>query len=262
MDLSVDNPIFGLEERVARRYERNQLLALDEEDGREAQLVQFFGGCHALLTEWAKLPLLNELIENNKGKIKGRNVSRLSPGDFVLFRAGGDKEFLRLIAEDIIGEQKYQRIRDIAERWKEPLHRLGKGPAEIQRKLKDHGLERTPPTVAGWIRDPERIGPGKREDIETIAMITGDKELHSIKEEVGKAITRVRNAHQKAGMQLTRLILGELHDRLNELGDQPTLLDFDYGQAWVVQVESVERNQRKYAANQVNRLLWHADFAF
>ena len=65
-----------------------------------------------------------------------------------------------------------------------------------------------------------------------------------------------------AGMQLTRLILGELRGRLNEMGDQPTLLDLDYGQAWVVQVESVETKRREYPAKQVNRLLWVADSAF
>ena len=189
-------------------------------------------------------------------------ASGLSTGDFVLFRASGDKEFLRLIAEENLGAQEYQRIRDIAERWKVPLRRLGRGPAAIQRRLADHGLERTPPTVAGWLGNPDRIGPGNFDDIEAIATVARDTELLSIKEEVKDAITRIRGAHLTAGMQLTRLILGELRGRLNELGDQPTLLDLDYGQAWVVQVEAVETERREYPANQVNRLLWVADSAF
>ena len=264
-EIPVDLPVFRLEERVARRHVTRLPLASSEEDGREAQLVQFFGGCYALLTEWAELPLLNDLIDGSQGdnaKLISATASRLSTGDFVLFRASGDKEFLRLIAEESLGALEYQRIRDVSERWKVPLRRLGRGPAAIQRRLADHGLERTPPTVAGWLGNPDRIGPGNLDDIDTIATVAGDTELLSIKEGVRAAITRIRGAHLNAGMQLTRLILGELRGRLNELGDQPTLLDLDYGQAWVVQVESVETKRREYAANQVNRLLWVADSAF
>ena len=264
-EIPVDLPVFRLEERVARRHVTHPPLASSDEDGREAQFVQFFGGCYALLTEWAELPLLNDLIDNGQGdnaKLSSATASRLSTGDFVLFRASGDKEFLRLIAEESLGAQEYQRIRDIAERWKAPLRRLGRGPAAIQRRLADHGLERTPPTVAGWLGNPDRIGPGNFDDIEAIATVAGDVGLLSIKEEVRDAITRIRGAHLTAGMQLTRLILGELRGRLNELGDQPTLLDLDYGQAWVVQVEAVETKRREYPANQVNRLLWVADSAF
>ena len=264
-EIPVDLPVFRLEERVARRHVTHPGLASSDEDGREAQLVQFFGGCYALLTEWAELPLLNDLIDGSHGdnaKFTSATTSRLSTGDFVLFRASGDKEFLRLIAEESLGAQEYQRIRDIAERWKVPLRRLGRGPAAIQRRLADHGLERTPPTVAGWLGNPDRIGPGNFDDIEAIATVARDTELLSIKEEVRDAITRIRGAHLTAGMQLTRLILGELRGRLNELGDQPTLLDLDYGQAWVVQVEAVETKRREYPANQVNRLLWVADSTF
>ena len=46
----------------ARRFRRPD-VAVEGEDSREAQLVQFLGDCHALLTEWAELPKLNQLIE-------------------------------------------------------------------------------------------------------------------------------------------------------------------------------------------------------
>lgn len=264
-DISLDLPVFRLEERLARRHVAHPPSAPSGDDSREAQFVRFFGGCYALLTEWAELPLLNDLIDSSRGdnaRLTSVTASRLTNGDFVLFRAGGDKEFIRLIAEESLGVQEYQRIRDIAERWKVPLRRLGLRPADLQRWLAGHGLERTIPTVAGWINNPDRIGPGNPDDIETIATVAGDTELLSTKEDVWDAITRIRGAHMAAGMQLSRLILGELRGRLNELGDQPTLLDLDYGHAWVVQVESVETKRREYPSNQVNRLLRVADNAF
>ncbi len=145
--------------------------------------------------------MLNDLIDTSKGdnaKLTYARASHLSNGDFVLFRASGDKEFLRLIAEESLGAQEYQRIRDVADRWKVPLRRLGHGPAAIQRWLADHGLERTPSTIAGWLDNPNRIGPGSHDDIETIAKVTGDTELLSIKDEVREAISRIRGAHQTA----------------------------------------------------------------
>jgi len=158
--------------------------------------------------------------------------------------------------------EEYRRIRDTSERWKSTLRRFGGSPAAVQRRLADHGVERTLLTIAEWLGNPDRIGPGDYDDIETIAKAAGDMELLSIKDEVRGAISRIRSAHRAAGRRLTRLILGELHGRFSELGDQPTLLDLGYGQAWVVQVESVETKRREYPANQANRLLWAADSAF
>lgn len=263
--IPLDLPVFRLEERVARRLVTQPPLASSGEDSREAQLVQFFGGCYALLTEWAELPVLNELIHSSKvdkAKLTSTVASRLTTGDFVLFRASGDKEFIRLIAEETLGLEKYRRTRAVAERWKPTLRRLGHSPAAIQRRLADHGVERTLPTVAGWLGNPDRIGPGDYGDIETIAKAARDAELLAIKDEVKAAISRIRGAHLASGAQLTRLILGELHGRLGELGDQPTLLDLGYGQAWIVQVQSVETKRQKYPANHVNRLVWVADNAF
>ncbi|MCW5749627.1 MAG: DrmE family protein [Alphaproteobacteria bacterium] len=262
-EVSLDLTVFRLEERVAQRRFAHPTAASDGEDVREAQLIQFFGGCYALLTEWAQLPLLNELIDSStEAKIRLVTAPRLSTGDFVLFRAAGDKEFTRLIAEETIGAEDYRRTRELAERWKTALRRIGTSPAAVQRRLSDHGLDRTSVTVAGWLGDTNRIGPGALSDIDVIAKVANDDELVSLGDEVKNAISRIRGAHQAAGMRLTKLILGELQGRLNQLGDQPTLLDLDFGQAWVVQVESVDVERRNYPASQVNRLSWAADSAF
>lgn len=263
-ETSLDLPALELEKRVMQRQNVQPPTATDDEDSREARLVQFFGGCHALLTEWAELPVLNDLIDSGKGervKLTSATASRLSTNDFVLFRDSGDKEFLRLIAEEILGEEEYRSTRDLAERWKSALRRFqaSLAPAELQQKLANHGIKRTLSTIVGWLDNPDRIGPRNHDDIEIIAKITADTELLSSKDEVKSAISRIRGAHLAAGMQLTKLILGELHGKLNELDDQPTLLDLDYGHAWVVQIESVHIEKQNYPVGQVNRLLWSAD---
>ena len=264
-EVRLDLPIFRIEDRVARGRVARPMVAADGEDGREAQLVQFFGDCHALLTEWAELPRLNQLIDGtkaNEAKLTTVTVSKLAPGDFVLFRASGDKEFIRLIAEDILGAEEYERIRTVAERWRSPLRRLGTSPTDVQRRLAVHGLNRTAATVGGWLGSPDRIGPGDFRDIELIAKAAGDAELLSIRKEVEEAISRIRGTHISAGNQLTQLLLGELGGRLNQLDEQPVLLDLEFGEAWVVQVETVEERRQEYPSNLVNRLLWADDAAF
>lgn len=257
-------PIFKIEDRVVQRRTKRPAVAVEGEDSREAQLVQFFGGCHALLTEWAELPRLNQLIDgtNTGGKLTTVTVSQLSPEDFVLFRASGDKEFIRLIAEDILGMEEYEHVRALAERWKPSLWRLGTSPAAVRQHLDDHGLNRTMATVRKWLGSSDSIGPRDFRDIEFIAKVAGDMELLSIKKDVKEAISRIRGAHISAGKKLMQLLLGELGGRLNQLDEQPMLLDLDYGKAWVVQVDMVDTTRCKYPSNLVNRLLWDDDAAF
>ena len=258
-------PIFGIEDRLVESRIRRPRVASDSEESRKAQLVQFVGDCYALLTEWAELHKLNQLMDKengNEARLVTVTASRLSPGDYVLFRASGDREFIRLIAEDILGREQYERVRAVAERWRSSLRSLGTSPDEVRRRLAAHGLKRTTVTIAGWLNNPDHIGPRDFRDIEVIATASQDVELLSIRKEVEGAISRIRGAHISAGGQLTQFILGELAKRLHQLDDQPMLLDLDYGNAWVVQVDRMDMTRRKYPSSLVNRLLWADDTFF
>ncbi len=265
VDVSHDLPIFRIEERLAQRPANRPSVAREGEDAREAQLVQFFGDCHALLTDWAALPRLNHLVDNpsaNEASLPTVTASQLAPGDYLLFRVSGDKGIIRLIAEDALGTEEYDRIRASAERWKISLRRLGASPVDVQRRLAAAGLNRARVTVASWLGSEDRIGPRSLRDIEAIAKASQDAELARMHQECWNAIGRIRGAHIAAGGQLTQLILGELGGRLQQLDDQPVLLDLDYGKAWVVQVDMVETTRRMYPFELVNRLLWAHDSAF
>ena len=259
-------PIFKLYDRIVRHHAAQVVPpASTGEDSRDARLVQFVGGCYAFLTRWAELPVLNNLIYNMKepdAKLDYATASNLSVGDFVLFRSGGDKEFVRLVAEDILGIEKYQQTRDIAEMWKTSLNKIGSNVSEIRNRLAVHGVKRTPQTITGWLGNPDRIGPSDFRDIEGIARAAQDTELLSNKDEVSEAITRIRAAHLAAGTQLTNLILNEIRGRRFLLNDWPSQLDIDYGDAWVVQVEFVESEHQRCPASHVNRLMWVTDNAF
>ena len=260
-----DPPILRIEDRLSRRQVRRPVGPVNTADTREGRLIQFVGGCYSLLTEWSDLPILNNLIDSAPGESAELDYSaawHLAVGDLVLFRAGSDKGFLRLLAEEHLGPAEYESIRKLAESWKPALRSLGGNLDEVQTQLAKVGLHRTDPTVSAWLNNPDRIGPGQADDIEYIARAAGNEKLLSSRSDVSEAISQIRGSHIVAGRKLTQLILEGLQGRLGHAGGQPLRIDLDYGQAWVVQVEAVDSDIGYYPTNQVNRLLWDIDSEF
>ena len=260
-----DSPILRIEERLSRRQVKRPVGPVNTADTREGRLIQFAGGCYSLLTEWSELSILNGLIESGTGESAELGYStawHLAVGDLVLFRAGSDKGFIRLLAEEHLGPAEYERIREMAESWKPILRSLGGNLDEVLRQLTEFGLHRSGPTVLGWLNNPDRIGPGQADDIEYIARAAGNEKLLSSQSDVSEAISQIRGSHIVAGRKLTQLILDGLQGRLGRAGGQPLQVDLDYGQAWVVQVEAIDRDIGNYPTNQVNRLLWDIDSEF
>ena len=263
VDVPKEQPMLDFEKRFARRHLSRPSRALSGDELRSARMVEFYGGCCAFLTEWSQVYVLNDLITEIQvegGRLRMASATDLSIDDFVLFRASGDKELTRLLAEDELGIEEYQRIRATAERWKHSLHRLGSSPETIRRRLAQHGLDRTLPTIARWMENPDLISPHSYEsEIEIIAKASNDTKLLDELSSVMDAISTIRGAHIRAGNQLTKLIIAEVRNRLGHLDEQPVLLDLVFGQAWVVQVETIDLELREYAVDQVNRLLWTDD---
>ena len=191
-------PMFNFERRVSRRRPTRPSTAAVGDEVRRARLVEFYGGGYALLTEWSQLHVLNELMDDSRGdgaRLRPATPSDLSNDDFVLFRAGGGKEFIRLLAEDELGIEEYERARTVAESWKTALRRLGSTPAAVQMRLERQRLHRTTATIASWMGNPDLIGPGDDDDIRIIAEASGDAKLLTELDSVREAISRIRGAH-------------------------------------------------------------------
>ena len=260
-----DSPLLSLERRISQHRPAHSPASAGRADVRRARLVEFHGGCYSLFTEWAHMHVLNGISGDRiKGKVAVQPVAvvDIAEDDLVLFRAAAEKGFIRLLAEDELGITQYERTRAAAELWKLTLRRLGSTPAAVQRSLGRVGLNRNLQTIAGWMENPELIGPGYEEDIELIAAAANDDALLSGLASIKESISRIRGAHVAAGSRLTQLILGEVQGRLAQVDEEPILLDLGFGQAWVVQVRAIDTRLRIYPADQTNRLLWDDDFAF
>ena len=118
------------------------------------------------------------------------------------------------------------------------------------------GLKRSTATIRNWLNNPNLIGPRNLEDIEKIACVAENSELLLNISNVIKSIKIIRNTHISAGNIVTKLILEELHQQLSHPGDQPMLLDLDYGKVWIVQVEEIDSKAKAYPKSHINRLLW------
>ena len=134
----------------------------------------------------------------------------------------------------------------MAESWKTALRRLGNDPATVQMRLERQGLLRSTATIAGWLRNPHLIGPGDSDDVRIVAEASGDTKLLGELDPVADAISRIRGAQIGAGSRLTQLIVDEVRGRLSQLDGQPVLLDLEYGQAWVVQVNAVDMEEQEH----------------
>ena len=264
-DETPEQPIMEFERRLSRRHATHASPISNADETRSARLIEFYGGCHVFLSEWSKVHVLNNLMDGGPetGKpIHSVSASQLAVDDFVLFRAGGGGDFVRLLATTEMGIGEYERVRGIAESWKQALHRLGRTPREVQMSLETHGLHRTLPTINGWLSDPDLIGPGYDDDLDIMARAAGDSGLLGSLNAVRDAISRIRGAHVAAGNQLTRLIFREIQGHLAQLDGQPVHFNFGFGQAWVVQVDAVSTDLQQYPADQLNHLIWTEDQGF
>ena len=257
-DFEPDSPMIDFEQRYSGRRAYAPSPGLTGQTTRRARLIEFIGGSCALITEWHKLNVLNELIamdNTNSNALRLITAEHLSQGDYVIFRADGDKEFIRLLAEDHLGLEEYSQKRELADRWRSSLRSLGITASVVQDKLEKFGLYRTLPTISGWIWDQDRIGPGDDSDLEIIGKAAGDWDLLENLTAVRAAISQIRGAHISAGNRLTELILEEVEGQLNQFDGRPVLLDLGFGRAWIVEVLNVESRLQSYPADQVNRLL-------
>lgn len=230
-----------------------------EDELREAWYVGFHGPGYAFLTETHKVPVLTDLVLEggvSRGRIPLRPVRKLQSGDFLLFRDHGDRDVIALIAEHELGSSQYERLRDIAGRWRGALRSIGEEPREVLRRLREQGLERNLLTIRIWLTDDSMIGPGSRRDLEIISRVSGDEYLQEHLDEVEAAIRAVRGAHVRAGSTLSQLLLAELPEKLPEVDEAGTRINFGFGSGYVVCVEEIGPQPEHRPYWEVNRLLF------
>lgn len=126
----------------------------DDHDAQEGRYVSFSGSAYGYMTKTHKIPRVTGLINGTIGvdeRIPLATIDDMQAGDFVLFRAADDsqRDLIRQFAEDMVGVERYQKTRDLSEKWKLALRSLGDDEGSIFKALTNAGLARTPQAVHG-----------------------------------------------------------------------------------------------------------------
>ena len=162
---------------------------------------------------------MSAIIREGKDNIEIKNPEDLETGDYIALRES-NRDIIKDIADNILEKNSLSNLRELSQRWKEPLVQMNDdlGIDAVHTKLKSAGLIMTKQTIQGWING-QRIIPRDLSSIEKIANVTNDiflKENAMVVYEAGKTVTE---AHRKAGVYLTKKLKYSLPSYINTSGE-------------------------------------------
>jgi hypothetical protein len=225
------------------------------EHSREGRLCVFEGCSWAVFTTGHGL----SAVSGSGGKtIERKTVDGLSVGDRLIIREAGQKDVIRLLAEDKIGVAEYNRLWETSRKWRQALLKISNKPAELWQKLSWGGLHRDRLTIRGWLLDESTIGPRNRDDLTIIAELADREPDAPAWTECWDAINKLRSLHMQAGMRLGQLLDDECQGLLDEAIDKETAIELSLGLVWLVQVREIHQ-LADWPSNMINHLSWGND---
>jgi hypothetical protein len=247
-------------ERVAMssrrpRFELPRSAGRESEQTREGRLCRFASCSWAVFTPGHSISVLNQM---GASTLQRTTVDDLLPGDRILLREAGDKDVIRLLAEDLTGRSEYSQLWEKCQRWREALKSISSNPTTLWQKLSWAGLHRDPVTIRCWLYEESVIGPRSRDDVSIIVEAAGLQPEDKRWQECWDAIIRLRSVHMRAGMQLTKVLQEECSDILFGDFEHEQAVELSLGLLWLVRVEEIQPIEH-WPTNIVNQLHWGRD---
>ena len=254
--------IWAFENHIKSVRKGVKISSLITEETVAAKYVGFRGESYAHITAVHRLPIVTDLLAAQPGtrlKTPMKEMEQIRVGDFVVFRDGGDRDVIQVIADKLLQRNGHNAVtlRKRANLWVEVLRNTGLRAEQILASLTKFGSGKNLITIRNWLSDDSMIGPGLKTDLDSIARLAKSVELEATKEDVWAAIKQIRGAHLSAGMWLTGVLLQKLPSCLGEIEENGTKINIeDVVTAWVVQVEDIGLQLEQFPQSSVNRLLW------
>jgi hypothetical protein len=224
-----------------------------------AKYVSFVGESYALLTQWHEVPVATRLLETNQATQKSipeRTVDDLKAGDLLVFPEGGQRALIAQMADQLIGANAPE-VRKHSRLWREALMSSALAPEQFLAQARRYGHSRHIATIRNWFYDEAQIGPGEREDLDLIGVVTESAELIDTADRVWDSIAFLRSNHLAAGSALRDAVLQQLRGALQAVEDNGSRIEVpNLGAAWVVEVESIASDYTSEPRNEADRLLW------
>jgi hypothetical protein len=221
----------------------------------QARMVHFVGRSWSAMTDDHRSVMLSQGASGTS--VHHVRLDELVPGSRLILRESGDRDVIRLLAEQRKGEAAYRQLRERASLWRSALRESSMDVPTITATLKSTGVHRHPATVRAWLSDSELIAPRSTKDVIAIATafpLRGKRQ--SDWQACCDAIDELRSLHVAAGSQLTELLVSGCGRMLFESSDTELAVDLGIGIVWIVEVSSIDREPRDCPLWYVNRLQW------
>ena len=139
------------------------------EETDRVTVVRFVGRSWCGMTDEHRVLALDRDPSGVGASVNHVSVKELAPGSRIVVREGHDRDVIRLIAEQMAGQQRYSNLRLQSSLWRQAFHAHAASPSEVARRLSALGVRRNPLTIRQWLFNESRIAPRSEEDIIAIA---------------------------------------------------------------------------------------------
>ena len=179
--------------------------------------VSFIGGYLAFYRTGHKLISATKIITENSDKIGTPLPSEVREGDFIVVREA-DQDMIRELADLALSNSGEAGARELSSKWREALNieLTFCTEEELYERFRAAGCNRGFATFKRWVEDEDLIAPQTKEDLKLIAEVTGNQTLRERLDDVFKAVTTVRNAHNLAGRKLSERLRNTLAAELKK----------------------------------------------
>ncbi|MCK1480543.1 ATP-binding protein [Bradyrhizobium sp. 197] len=228
------------------------------EQTEDAHIVRFVGqSWMPMAVDYRPVCLVQGGSEGRKSGVEHIEISDLRPGMRIIVREGGEKDVIKAVAQDICGDEKYDRLWKRASLWRDALKSGDSDPSRVARRLQDSGVRRHIVTLRSWVTNPSLIGPRSDDDVLAIAKAF-PIEGQSSADWKGccEAISELRGLHLSAGTRLADHLVTRCGRMLLEPTETETAVEFQLGTVWILEVADVEPATRSAPSGLINRLQW------
>lgn len=269
-----------LEKLLEKPFDRNKLKSeSSSEDDVDARVLIFYGGAYGYFTENTDFKLINSLFLETKKKdnlIKEVSFKDLKTDDFLLIRDSSDRDVIESEAKlQFKNPDDYKKLKLKSRTWFNILiNTINKNNLSINNifnKMELLGYTKSKPTLRNLVNNLI-ICPDEIDDIKilikSLEELTSESLLNESEiKEIHTCSQKLKSLHRKAGRMMSKKILTALKDQDVDVGREPVRVDYnkdgtitlnsldsDKPEAWIVQIQEIEKNKFKVSQSELNNL--------
>ncbi len=269
-----------LEALLDKPFDRNKLKSeSNEEDDIDARVLIFYGNAYGYFTENTDFKLINNLFDTTRRKdnlIREVSFKDLKIDDFLLIRDSSDSDVIESEAKlKFKDPNDYEKLRLKSRKWFDVLidtkNKNNLSISNIFNKMHLSGYTKSRATLRN-LANNLIICPDEYIDIVILIKSLEDLTNQSLLNEseikqIHSCSQKLKSTHRNAGRLLSKKILVALKDQDVDVGREPVRVDYnkdgtitlnsqdsDKPEAWIVQVQEIEKNKFKVSQSELNNL--------